>query len=90
MQEIQSAPMGQEESKVVSVGEWLLMTLVAGLPLIGIIMLFVWAFGSGQNPNKSNYAKAMLIWIAVAIVLGIIFFATIGAAIFSSLPHSSV
>jgi len=57
----------------VSVGEWMITILITALPLIGLIMLFVWAFGDGSNPSKKNWATATLIWYAIAIVLFIIF-----------------
>jgi len=68
----------------VSIGEWVITILIASLPLIGLIMLFVWAFGDAANPSKKNWAIATLIWFAIAIVLGILFFIIFGA-IFASM-----
>jgi len=56
-----------------SVGEWIITLIITGLPLIGLIMLFVWAFGSTTSTSKANWAKAALIIYAVLIVLGILF-----------------
>lgn len=56
----------------VSVGDWVITILIASLPLIGLIMLFVWAFGDAANPSKKNWAIATLIWFAIGIVLFII------------------
>ncbi len=67
----------------VSIGEWVVTILIASLPLIGLIMLFVWAFGDGANPSKKNWAIATLIWFAIAIVLAILFFVIFGAIIAS-------
>jgi len=67
----------------VSIGEWVVTLLITALPLIGLIMLFVWAFGDGANLSKKNWAIAMLIWYAIAIVLVIIFFVIFGAIIAS-------
>lgn len=36
----------------VKTGEWVLTFLITGIPLVGFIMLFVWAFGSGTNESK--------------------------------------
>ena len=63
-----------------SVGQWMLTTFIAAIPLVGQIMLFVWAFGSSAHPEKANWAKAMLIWFAIFIGLGIVF-ALLGAMI---------
>ena len=57
------------EVQPVKVGDWVLTLFIVSLPLIGLIMLFVWAFGSGTPPSKANFAKASLIWMLVAIVL---------------------
>lgn len=57
----------------VSVGDWMITLLITALPLIGLIMLFVWAFGDGTNSNKKNWARATLIWYAISFVLFIIF-----------------
>lgn len=67
---------------VMTTGEWFVTLLITAIPLVGLIMLFVWAFGGGTNPNKSNWAKAALIMMAIVIVLYIIFFVTLGAALF--------
>lgn len=69
-----------EKIQPVSVGDWLITLLITVIPLVNIIMLFVWAFGGGNNPSKSNWAKAILIWIAISIVLAIIVIVVFGAA----------
>ncbi len=58
----------------VTVGEWIITILITAIPLVGLIMLFVWAFGDGAPPSKKNWAIATLIWYAIMIVLAIIFF----------------
>jgi len=42
------------------------------IPVIGIILLFVWAFGSGTASSKKNWARANLIWILVGLILTIV------------------
>lgn len=65
-----------------TVGDWLITLIVSAIPIVNIIMLFVWSFGSGTHPSKANWAKATLILIAIILVLYIIVFAIFGAAIF--------
>ena len=67
----------------VSVGEWVVTILITAIPLVGFIMLFVWAFGDSAQPSKKNWAIATLIWYAIMIVLVIIFFVIFGAIIAS-------
>ena len=47
------------------------------IPLVNLIMMFVWAFSSNTNPNKANYFKAALILFAIVmaiyLVLAVVF-----------------
>ena len=67
----------------VSFADWMLTTLVMFIPCVNIIMLCVWAFGAGTKKSKSNYCKAMLVWMLISVVLsfvlGGVFMATIAA-----------
>ena len=76
-----------QDSSVMSVKDWVITILVVSLPFIGLIMLFVWGFGSGTNANKANFAKASLIWGAIWIGLCIIFFMVFSAAILSGMGN---
>ena len=78
MEEIQNA-----NQKTMSVKDWLITLLIMAIPLVGFIMLFVYAFGNNENVNKQNWAKAQLIVLAIVIGLMIVFFCVFGA-IFSS------
>lgn len=49
----------------VGLGEWLLTLLIASIPVINLIMLFVWAFGSNTKICKANWAKATLLWMVI-------------------------
>ena len=71
-----------------TVGEWFIAILVTAIPLVGIIMLFVWAFGSNTNINKANWAKATLIWMAVGIVIAFFVFAIIEATFLSAFTNA--
>lgn len=64
---------------VVSLGDWLVTMLIMCLPIVNIIMLFVWAFGSGTAESKSNWAKAQLVWMLIGIILVILLWSTIAA-----------
>jgi hypothetical protein len=71
-----------QEAAIITTQEWMIIYLIMIIPLVNIIMLFVWAFGSSENPNKANWAKARLIWIGIALVFfGVLWFTIIGAMI---------
>ena len=74
----------QTSNEVVKIGDWMVTYLITAIPFVGIIMLFVWAFGGGTNASKANWAKASLLWGAIAMAMGIFFFAIFGAAMFSA------
>lgn len=43
--------------------------IIIVIPIINIIMLFVWAFNKHTNKNKKAFARSILIWILLGIVL---------------------
>lgn len=57
----------------VSMKEWLITLLIMCIPLVNMVMPFVWAFGGGANPSKANFFKAQLIVVAIGIVLWFLF-----------------
>ena len=77
-----------QNTEPMRVGQYIGTMIISAIPLVGFIMLLVWAFGSDTNINKKNYARAVLILSVIGVVLGIIFSAVIGAAI-SALFNSS-
>jgi uncharacterized membrane protein len=62
-----------DQSDTISVGDWMVTYLIAAVPLLGFIMLWVWAFGSTTPPSKANWAKATLLFYVVAALLGAVF-----------------
>lgn len=64
----------------VSVGGWIGVFLLSCLPIVSIIMLFIWAFSSSTKKSLKNYARAVLIMALIAIVLVIIISIILAAA----------
>ena len=64
-------------SKDVSFGEWFLTIFLAAIPLVNIVLFFVWAFSSNTKPSKANWAKATLVWAVIAILIYVIIFIVI-------------
>lgn len=64
--------MDQNNTKIMSVKDWLITLILLIIPLVNIILLFVWAFSEG-NIIRKNFAKAQLIMVAIAIALYVIF-----------------
>ncbi len=80
-------PYGFAPEAEVSVGEWVLTIILAILPCVGQILLLVWAFGGETQPTKKNWARAMLIFMLIGIILSVAFTATIGAAMIRYMQH---
>lgn len=72
-----------------TLGDWMITILLTAIPCVGLIMLLLWAFGSNTLTTKKNYAKAMLIYMVIAIVLYVIVIVVFGAAMFSALSYGN-
>lgn len=72
------------EEPPVSVGDWMITTLLTAIPLVGFIMLFVWGFGGNVNTSKKNWARAALIWMAISVGLVLLFWLAFGMSLRSS------
>ena len=74
------APIPQSKKSVIdinkpmTVGNWLLTYLTLIIPIVNIVMPFIWAFSSNTNVHKSTWAKALLIWLAIITALYLIIF----------------
>lgn len=64
---------GPAPSTTITIGDWLITYLITAVPLVGFVMLFVWAFGANTPPSKANWAKATLIIYVIFGILGLLF-----------------
>lgn len=58
---------------VMRVLDWVVVLVLSVLPVVNIVVMFIWAFGNTDNPNRSNFAKAFLIIIAIYMLICAIF-----------------
>lgn len=59
-------------STEMTVKEWIITLLIMAIPIVNLVMLFIWGFG---NPDpRRNFARATLIWMAISIGLFIIIY----------------
>jgi len=68
----------------ITLGDWIISVIVTKIPLIGFIMLIVWAVDKDTEPNKANWAKAELIVKLIGFLIVIIFIAIIGISFFTN------
>lgn len=74
-----NAQLSTNDSQPVSLGDWIVTLIVLAIPLVGLIMLFVWALGGGANISKRNYCRAVL--ILFLIIFGLLFAALMAGGI---------
>ena len=63
---------GRAVGEVLSVGQYIGMFLLLCIPFLNLILLLVWGFGSTQNPNRKNFARASLLLAAITVVFAFI------------------
>lgn len=56
----------------VTFGNWMLTMLLMCLPVVNIVMLFIWGFGDTEPVSKRNWARAQLIWVGIAFVIFVV------------------
>lgn len=78
-----------EESayRPVTVGNWLLTYLLMCIPVVNLVLLLVWAFGSETPVSKANWAKASLIWMLIGIAFFVLIVLVVGMGAALS-PHA--
>lgn len=75
-----------DNNRTLDAKEWAITIFVSSLPIIGIIMLLVWAFSESSNIHKKNWAKGTLIlWIIGFIIAFAFLFLFGGIAIMSQM-----
>lgn len=73
-----------------SIKDWFITLLITAIPLVGLIMLIVWALGDDSNINRRNYAKASLLWIIIMFVIAFILYITIFATIIAAITSGGL
>lgn len=74
-----------ENTKVMTMKDWLICMLVMCVPLVNIVMMFVWAFDNG-NENRKNFFKAMIVFAIIGFVLS----ASLGVFLFSFIVDTAL
>ena len=58
---------------LISTGGFVGILLLLMIPIVGLILMIVWACGGCKKQVKRNFARAMLILTAIMLVLGLVF-----------------
>lgn len=70
-----------------SVWDYILMMVIFSLPVVGIVLMVYWGFGSQVGSNRKNFARAYLVFYVVSVVLSLLMVGLVGnltATVFES------
>ena len=70
---VQQDPMAGTKYELISTWGYIGISLLMCIPVVGQILMIVWACGGCRKLQKRNYARAMLIMFAISLVLSLIF-----------------
>ena len=62
-----------ENQRPLNYKEWALYIFLTSLPLIGLILLLVWAFSDSGNVNRREWARGYLLLFVIGIVIILLF-----------------
>ena len=83
------APQAKTEiptDKTVSTGTFFGLMFLFSLPILGWLICLIMAFAS-KNKNIKHYARAMLIWLIIALVIGALVGLAVNALLNSATPY---
>lgn len=55
-----------------SMWDFTLMELIARIPVVNLVLFFVWGFSGDTNENRKNWARSRLIWAAIGLVISLL------------------
>ncbi|WP_243156485.1 hypothetical protein [Clostridium sp. C8-1-8] len=64
--------MFDKNSQPMTLGNWVVTMILLAIPIVNLVLLFVWGFGTNVNKSKKTYCQATLIFSAIIIVLTIV------------------
>lgn len=59
----------QSQCEILSVKQYMVMLLLLCIPIVNFVLLLMWSFGSSAGPSKKNFARAMLFFTVIMVVL---------------------
>lgn len=79
----QTQPREQQwvEGNVQSQGHWVLDTFLSCIPFVGLILLIVWSVTDQPDLSKQRWARAMLLWSVIGVIVGIVITVLFGALV---------
>ncbi len=66
------APAPARDKNEMTTGRYLACLILFAIPVVGLILMFVWGFGGGENVHRRRLARAALLFVALVLVLCIL------------------
>jgi hypothetical protein len=63
----------RDNTRPMTVGDWMATLLILAIPVVNIIMYLVWAFSNSGNVNRKTFCQASLIWFLVLMAGALVF-----------------
>lgn len=85
-------PMMTADTTPLKTTDYLVLILLSSIPVVGLILLLVWALSTTENVNRRNFCRAQLIWMGISVAISILFMIVYGilfATVFESIGTSS-
>jgi len=82
----------EDKAKPLGMWDYFLMEFISKVPVLNLVMFFIWGFTGEANENKKNWSRSKLIWAAIGLVLsiaGIALTALLGTVAFSVVDEVS-
>jgi len=57
-----------KSTRILSVGEWMLVIFAMLIPIVNIVFMAVWAFSSDGNVHRRNFARAAMLWLIILLI----------------------
>ena len=86
-------PMMMADTAPLKTTDYLVLILLSSIPVVGLILLLVWALSTTENVNRRNFCRAQLIWMGISVAVSILFMIVYGiifAAAFESIGTADV
>ncbi len=68
----------KKQNAVMSVKDWVITLILTAIPIVGLTLIIIWAFGTEGNKNRRNYSLAILICLAICVVIYILIVMSFG------------
>ena len=87
-QPVPDLPAKGSKYEPITTGGYLGSILLMSVPVLGLLIMIIWACGGCRKINKRNLARAMLIFLVISLILGMIAF-FVGRSLWNHLLQNS-